>query len=97
MRIRGLLWREGENGLGVNILGFHPKLPYSVLFDKPARQHDRMYDNGGDGWNRAFYDEMFGQWMWRYSHTVSQRIFCIIYYISVRLFGWLFFNYTKRQ
>lgn len=96
MKIRGCLWKEGANGLGVRlpIVGLLP-LPYRKRFDVPARRHDAMYDKGGDGWNRAYYDQMFGQWCWRYAHSRTARVFAVIYYIVVRLFGWLFFNYKK--
>ena len=38
--IKGLLWHEGSNGLGVGPIWLRRLLPYRRLFDKAARIHD---------------------------------------------------------
>ena len=49
MKIKGIFYKPGVNGLGVR--GFH-RLPYRKLFDEAARHHDWMYDLGGDSGDR---------------------------------------------
>ena len=40
MRLKGCLWHEGSNGLGVGPIWLRLLLPYRKLFDKAARIHD---------------------------------------------------------
>lgn len=85
--IKGCLWKEGINGLGVR--GFH-QLPYKKLFNSAANIHDANYDKGG---NRYLADKNF---LINCMNVCSNDLQCstaIIYYIIVRLFGWLFFKY----
>ena len=54
-----------------------------------------MYDKGGTGWSRAFYDVMFGQFCWKYARNGWERMLAVTYYIAVRMFGWMFFRYDR--
>ncbi len=92
IRIKGCLWKEGVNGLGIRGMS---RLPYRRLFDVAAREHDRKYDLGGDGGDRRFADLVF---LWQCAavcKTDAQAFMAMAYYTAVRLFGWLFFNYKK--
>lgn len=90
MKIKGCLWKEGVNGLGVR--GIH-KLPYRKLFDKAARIHDSNYDDGCNSYNRYIADTDFLMDCISVCSNDIQSFFAIFYFIIVRLFGWLFFNY----
>lgn len=91
MKLKGLLWTKGVNGLGIK--GFHC-LPYKKRFEQSANIHDICYDIGGDNADRAFDDRIFLLNMEQQSNTPLQYVTAHIYYIMVRLFGWLFFNYN---
>lgn len=94
MRIKGIFWKPGVNGLGVG--GFH-LLPYRRRFDGAARRHDEDYDLGGDWWRRRGSDINF---LWRMvaaSETDLQIVFAVVYYAVVRALGWLFFRYKDVQ
>lgn len=97
-RIKGCLWKEGANGLGVRLpLAGTLPLPYRRLFDVAAREHDRRYDLGGGGGDRRFADLLF---LWDCAavcRTDTQAAMAMLYYTMVRLFGWLFFNYNDND
>ena len=38
--LKGLLWHEGSNGLGIGPIWLRRLLPYRKLFDSAARIHD---------------------------------------------------------
>ena len=59
MRIKGCLWHEGSNGLGVGPMWLRRWLPYRKTFDTAARKHDDWYDTKGDGWARELDDLLF--------------------------------------
>lgn len=92
LRLKGCLWKPGINGLGVR--GFH-HIPYRVLFDIPARMHDNDYDKQGKGNDRFDYDVTFlRNCLWLCSKDV-ETFFAILYFIFVRIFGWMFFRYHR--
>lgn len=92
MRLIGILWKPGINGL--DVLGFH-KLPYRHKFDWAARHHDWMYDLGGDSGDRKAADVRFHYDCARVCATTLQVTMSIIYFYAVRLFGWMFFKYKN--
>ena len=92
MKIKGIFYKPGINGLGVR--GFH-RLPYRKLFDEAARHHDWMYDLGGDSGDRKAADVRFHYDCARVCATTLQVTMSIIYFYAVRLFGWMFFKYKK--
>lgn len=92
MKIKGIFWKPGVNGLGVR--GFH-RLPYRKRFDEAARRHDWMYDLGGGGGNRAAADVTFHHDCARACENTIQVTASVVYFYAVRLLGWLFFNYKK--
>lgn len=92
--LKGILWKEGINGLGVSLCGMPPiPLPYCERFDLAARSHDADYDKGCDGKDRkkADYDFLVG--MVEDCDNVLQVMFAVFYFIMVRLFGSLFFKH----
>ena len=92
MRLKGVLWKPGVNGLGV--WGIRC-LPYRKRFDKAARKHDAEYDERGDWKDRREFDILFLQSMLEVSETTLQVSVAIVYFYLVRLFGWLFYRYKK--
>ena len=94
MKLRGIFWKPGENGLGVR--GLHC-LPYRQRFDAASRKHDAEYDEQG-GWNdRREYDIIFLQSMLEVSETTLQVSVAVVYYYAVRAFGWMFYRYDKDE
>ena len=78
------------------------KPPYAKYFDLPCREHDDAYDMGGNEKMRQRADK----WLFRGCFgTVYEKetnpwkmvwlsLIALFYYTSVRLFGFMFFNYT---
>ena len=91
--LKGLLWHEGSNGLGVGPIWLRKLLPYRKLFDSAARIHDQCYDTKGD--SRKLYDLLFLYNCLKVSTNPLQKLVAYIYYILVRLFRWLFYRYNK--
>lgn len=98
MTLKGILWRPGVNGLGVGNMWINRLLPYRKRFGMAARVHDRYYDmeEGSPQLRRAadwtFLMDMGcecgGRSEWPY-------VMAVIYYVAVRLFGWLFYRYSR--
>lgn len=95
MRLRGVLWKPGVNGLGVGSMWMRMLLPYRHRFDDAAKEHDRRYDAGGTWRDRRTTDFMLLTDMVRLCGNDLQVIFSIGYYFMVRAFGWLFFRYNS--
>lgn len=91
MRLRGILWRAGVNGCGV----FGVKPPFFDKFQACCELHDAMYDLGGDGKARFRADKRLLVDMVERSTGSWLMAWCFVYYLSVRMFGWLFFNYKE--
>lgn len=92
MKIKGIFWKPGINGLGVR--RFH-RLPYRKRFDEAAREHDADYDKQGRWWNRQIADIKF---LWNMVLACTndlQVLFAILYYWMVRLLGWMFYRYDN--
>ncbi len=88
-KLKGILWRAGVNGCGV----FGIKPPFFDKFQACCELHDAMYDLGGDGKERFKADKRLLVDMVERSTGSWLMTWCFIYYLSVRMFGWLFFNY----
>ena len=95
MRIRGCLWHKGSNGLGVGPMWLRLLLPYRKTFDAAARKHDECYDTRGDGESRKAYDLCFFADMVSWCENWRQLMMAHVYFVAVRLFGWMFFRYDK--
>lgn len=93
IKLKGLLYRHGINGCGVKILGI--KTPYHKLFNEPCCCHDACYDAGGSSNDRFIADKKFFQSMISKCNSSWHIIIASWYYISVRIIGWLFFNYRE--
>jgi len=93
MRLRGLLWKPGINGLGVGPAWLRMLLPYRHRFDGVAKEHDRMYDDGGTWRDHRAADFMLLTDMVRLCANDVQVVFGVAYYFMVRMFGWLFYRY----
>lgn len=93
MRLRGLLWKPGINGLGVGPAWLRMLLPYRHRFDGVAKEHDRMYDDGGTWRDRRMADFVLLTDMVRLCANDVQVVFGVAYYLMVRMFGWLFYRY----
>ena len=93
MRLRGLLWKPGINGLGVGPAWLRLLLPYRHRFDGVAKEHDMMYDDGGTWRDRMAADLMLLTDMVRLCANDVQVVFGVAYYFMVRMFGWLFYRY----
>lgn len=95
MKLKGIFWHEGSNGLGVSPMLLRSLLPYRKRFDKAARKHDECYDTRGDGEARKAYDLLFLCSCLSVSDTAMQRMVAYVYYVLVRLFGWAFYRYGR--
>ena len=91
MRLKGILWRAGINGCGV----FGLKPPFFDKFQACCELHDAMYDLGGDGKARFRADKRLLVDMVERSTGSWLMLWCFVYYLNVRMFGWLFFNYKE--
>lgn len=92
MRIEGILWKPGVNGLGVQ--GFH-RLPCRRRFDTAARRHDAFYDCRGGWRERRAYDIVFLGDMVAACRTTLHVSVAVAYFCAVRMFGWLFYRYDR--
>lgn len=90
--LKGLLWRPGENGLGV--LKLH-RLPCRRRFDDAAKMHDRMYDERGTWRWRRHADMRFLSGMVDSCSADWQVALAVAYYCAVRMGGWLFYRYNR--
>lgn len=70
-------------------------LPYRNRFDTAARIHDNLYDHKGDGLSRFLADRYLLESMVRQSENDMQILFSVVYYIAVRISGWMFYRYNK--
>ena len=95
MHLKGCLWHQGINGLGVGPMWLRRWLPYRKAFDAAARNHDGRYDTKGDGWARELDDLLFLCECLKVSKTSIQRLFAYLYFFLVRMFGWMFYRYQK--
>ena len=81
------------------------KPPYASFFFTACLCHDDDYDKGGDSKQRKQADKDL---YWRMVELVKKRgasfsplkatwmiVTALMYYFSVRLFGWLYFNKNK--
>lgn len=93
MTMKGILYKRGVNGCGVRIFGFHT--PMHKRFETACAVHDCGYDLGGDGRRRAYVDRVFLRDMTGLCRNDWHMAAAICYYVSVRLMGWLFFNYKN--
>lgn len=97
-KLKGALWTPGVNGCGVcsalNIL-----VPYHSTFREACELHDLCYDLGGIEKDRKRVDDKFFNNMMNKSpwYRPDRMVFAILYYINVRLFGWLFFKYNDKN
>lgn len=88
-KLKGALWRAGVNGCGV--CGVRP--PFFDKFQACCELHDAMYNEGGDGKARFRADKRLIVDMVNRSMGTWLMMWCFVYYVAVRMFGWLFFNY----
>ena len=95
MRLKGCLCHKGSNGLGVGPMWLRRWLPYRKTFDAAARKHDAWYDTKGDGRMRFLADKNLFENMLRVSDSDMQVMFSVVYFVCVRLFGWLFYRYSN--
>lgn len=97
---------SGVNGCGCGsgILKYF-KPPYAKFFEGCCNAHDVAYDVGGDKQDRKQAD------IWLYQQMSLKAIgyanifkpikstylvlIALLYYVSVRSFGWRYFNYKK--
>lgn len=97
MSLKGCFWHKGSNGLGVGPKWLKSFLPYRILFHIPAIIHDDNYDVKGGTWvTRAHADTIFLHDMLEVSTNIEERLIAIIYYILVRIFGWMFYRYNRK-
>ena len=91
MKLKGLFYKKGVNGCGIKLFGFHT--PYHKLFENACIIHDLGYDDGGNESRRFFVDKFFFAGMISEANTGFSCFVATVYFLSVRFFGWLFFNY----
>ena len=96
MHLKGCLWHQGINGLGIGPMWLRRWLPYRKTFDTAARKHDAEYDERGDGWARELDELLFLCECLKVSKTPMQRLFAYLYFLLVRTFGWAFYRYNKQ-
>lgn len=90
-KLKGAFWRAGVNGCGV----FGIKPPFFDKFQACCELHDAMYDLGGGKKERFRADKRLLVDMVERSTGSWLMLWCFVYYLSVRMFGWLFFNYKE--
>lgn len=95
MKIKGMLWKPGVNGLGVGKLWVNRLLPFGGLFHQAAVAHDRHYDQKGDGALRKDADRLFLRGMLDVCTKGREAACAVLYYAAVRMFGWLFYRYDR--
>lgn len=95
IKLKGLFYKPGINGCGVELFSYHT--PYHKLFNECCCCHDACYDLGGNGKDRFKYDRKFLQLMIPKCQSTWHVIIAMLYYLLVRLFGWLFFNYKDEN
>lgn len=95
MRLRGIFWKPGVNGLGVGNMWVNRLLPYRKRFREAAKAHDVNYDEQGNSRDRRMWDIFFLEDMIKDCDNDLQVVFAIFYYINVRLWGWAFYRYNK--
>ena len=93
MKIRSVFWKPGINGLGVRGIHF---LPYRKLFNAAACEHDANYDEKGTWKDRRIYDIHFLRCMTKVCENDTECSFAFVYFVAVRLFGWMFYRYGRR-
>lgn len=79
------------------------KPPYAKKFYIPCCLHDDDYDRGGDKKARQNADKRLFRGCFKLILRQEQNpwqmvwltLIALLYYCSVRLFGWMFFNYNK--
>jgi len=73
-------------------------LPFSKLFNEAAKKHDIGYGIGGNKSNKNYIDSTF---IWDMITVCNWNpfswLFACFYYLAVRLFGFMFFNYKKKD
>lgn len=94
-KLRGFLWHQGIDGLGVGPQWLRRFLPYRKRFDTAARIHDDLYDHKGNDHSRYLADRYLLESMVRQSENDIQILFSIVYYIAVRVNGWMFYRYNR--
>lgn len=96
MNLKGCFWHKGSNGLGVGPKWLRVWLPYRILFNSAAVKHDNSYDiKGGNWYLRAVADLSFLHDMLKVSCSIEEKIMAFIYYALVRMFGWMFYRYSR--
>ena len=95
MKLKGVFWKEGINGLGVGPQWMRRLVPYKRKFDLPACAHDRAYDVGGSEADRLRADRALLDVMLSLCTNGTQLLFAAFYYCMVRIFGRLFFRYDE--
>ncbi len=75
------------------------KPPHAIFFEASCNIHDQNYENWVNEKDRKKADK----WLFKYMKRDIKRlawykqpryyIWCILYYVAVRLFGWKYFNY----
>lgn len=93
-KLGGIFWKPGINGLGVRGVHF---LPYRNLFNAAACEHDANYDEKGTWKDRRAYDIHFLRCMTNVCKNDLECAFAVAYFITVRLFGRLFYRYNRQQ
>lgn len=79
------------------------KPPYAKRYYVPCFLHDNDYDKGGSERNRREADTQLFLNMQKVSRQLNRNPFALtwftlialLYYVSVRMFGWYFFKYNK--
>lgn len=92
-----------KNYVGFSFMQSWLKPPLWFLFNADAKIHDRNYKKGGDSMDRMTADTGF---LWRMLSDANKQIClnnkkravysAIIYFMLVRFFGWITFNYHGR-
>lgn len=89
-------------GCSTGILS-HIRPPYAEKYDTACEVHDAAYDAGGTKEDRLAADKWLFRQMCKLNLTncTSVAAICwyngiaLLYYVSVRMFGWKYFNFQK--
>ena len=69
-------------------------LPFSIRFNRAAKVHDELYAKGGSLKDKKYADCLFAKLMLEDCKTNPfAYILAFVYFVSVRIFGVLFFNW----
>lgn len=76
---------------------FRAILPYQKRFFTASLRHDLLYTKWWTDYDKGNIDLLFYNYMLADCDTIMQELFAWIYYQAVKVFWFLYFNYTHYE